>query len=212
MVFKIVRESIQALRRAETRIKSSKNGTDPDLFMIKNLLILKNELVSLEIGDVRGGGGDGQDAGMQHFGQIWDALSPLNWIGFLGSFIPGSLWGGASAPAPAAGGNARAGTTGPDQAQQNQDASEQLDDLLRQSIYAFTQRWGTLVNDARKRRLGAKSLVKVERELEDLLQMAFSNQPEVVSKLKEAIQINAQAQDEAKNEGKGGKGGKGARV
>ena len=166
-------------------------GTDSDLFMIKNLLILKNELVSLEIGDVRS-----HDADMQHFGQIWENLSPQNLIGYFSSFIPGSLWSrSASTPSAAAKANGQA----------DQDASEQLDELLRQSIYGFTQRWATLINDARGKKLGAKNLGKVEKELEDMLQMAFSNQPEVIAKLKEAIVLNAQAQNEAKNEKKGSK-------
>lgn len=194
-------ESIAALRRAETRIKSSKNGTDPDLFMIKNLLILKNELVSLEIGDVRS-----QAPGMQHFGQIWDTLSPQHLMGFLSSFssyIPGSsLWSRTMSPSPTASPpmNSRGNST-----LEQQDASEQLDELLRQSIYAFTQRWAQFVNDAREKKLGAKSLVKVEKELDDILLRAFSNQPEVIGKLREAIQLNAQAQNDAKLNKKGSK-------
>lgn len=186
IVFKIVRESIQALQRAEARIKSTKNGTDPDLFMIKNLLILRNELVSLEIGDIHS-----QEAGgMQHFGQIWDTLSlAQNLVGYLGSFIPGSsFWSRGSSPA--------ANSAGAAASKADQDANERLDELLRRSIYAFTQRWGAMINDAMAKRLGGKNLVKIERDLDELLQRAFSNQPEVIAKLKEAIQINAQAQNE----------------
>lgn len=188
VVFKIVKESIQALQRAESRIKSSKNGTDPDLFMIKNLLILKNELVSLEIGDIRS-----QGQGMQHFGQIWDALSlAQNWVGYFSSFIPGSsLWSRGSTPAAAAASAAKSAAA-------DHDATELLDELLRRSIYGFTERWGGMVNDATARKLGGKNLAKIERDLDEMLQRAFSNQPEVVAKLKEAIQINAQAQSEQK--------------
>ncbi|ELQ43900.1 hypothetical protein OOU_Y34scaffold00126g103 [Pyricularia oryzae Y34] len=197
VVFKIVKESIAALHRAEARIKSIKNGTDADLFMIKNLLILKNELMTLEIGDVR----DGQGAGMEHFGQIWNTLSAAqDWVGYFSSFIPGASLFSRGSPAPGGGGTtptlrasgsgAQAGGNGA----QTQDAGEQLDKLLRQSIYAFTRRWGALVNEAQSRsKLGGKNMAKVERELEELLQTAFSNQPEVIAKLKEAIQINAQA-------------------
>lgn len=186
-----MKETIQAVHRAVTQIRSSKNSTDSDLFTVKNLLILKNELVSLEIGDVRS-----QDADMQHFGQIWENLSPQNLIGYFSSFIPGSLWSrNAATPAAVVKANGQA----------DQDASEQLDELLRQSIYAFTQRWATLINDARGKKLGAKNLGRVEKELEDMLQMAFSNQPEVIAKLKEAIHLNAQAQNETKNEKKGSK-------
>ncbi len=150
--------------------------------MIKNLLILKNELMSLEIGDIRS-----QAAGMQHFGQIWDALSlAQDWVGYFSSFIPGSsLWSRAPAPSKK-------------EAPADQDAGEQLDEALRQSIYGFTRRWGATINDAMARKLGGKNLVKIERDLDDMLQRAFSNQPEVVAKLKEAIQINAQAQNEQK--------------
>ncbi len=160
MVFKIVKESIQALQRAEARIRSGKNGTDPDLFMIKNLLILKNELMSLEIGDIRS-----QTAGMQHFGQIWDALSlAQNWVGYFSSFIPGSsLWSrGPAAPRKEAVAAAA-----------DQDASEQLDDVLRQSIYGFTQRWGALINDAMARKMGGKNVAKIERDLDEMLQRAL---------------------------------------
>ncbi|KAM0257587.1 hypothetical protein ACHAQJ_004287 [Trichoderma viride] len=180
VVFKIVRETIQILQRAEARIKSLKTDTDPDLFMVKNLLIIKNELVSLEIGDIRS-----QPPAMQHFGQIWDTLSPQNWVGFFGSVISGNLW---SRGAPSV--TAKTLTV--------EDMSEQLDELLRQSIYAFTKRWGSLINDSQSRKVGVKPIAKVEADLENILQTAFSNQPEVISKLKEAIQLNAQAQNEVK--------------
>ncbi|KAK3346776.1 Sec34-like family-domain-containing protein [Lasiosphaeria hispida] len=205
VVFKIVKETIASLHRAETRIKSAKNGTDPDLFMIKNLLMLKNELLTLEIGDVRSQGGTGA-------GQIWDTLrSPQNLIGLLSSFttyIPGSsYWASASSrtgtPAPATAAPGGEGGNPSDV----QDASEQLDEQLRQSIYAFTRRWATAVNDARARtKLGGKNLAKVERELDEMLERAFVNQPEVVGKLKEAIQIDAAALSEAAAAGKKGRG------
>lgn len=185
VVFKIVRETIQVLQKAEARIKSLKNGTDADLFVIKNLLILKNELVSLEIGDIRG-----QAASMQHFGQIWDTLSPQNWASFFGSVIGGSLW---SRGAPAV--TAKTLTV--------EDMSEQLDELLRQSIYAFSNRWATLVSDSKARKPGVKPIAKVEADLEGLLTTAFSNQPEVIGKLKEAIEQNAQAQSDARDGKKG---------
>ncbi|KAK4445014.1 oligomeric Golgi complex subunit 3 [Podospora aff. communis PSN243] len=192
VVFKIVKESIAALHRAETRIKSSRNGTDPDLFMIKNLLMLKNELLALEIGDVRSS--ESQANTMQHFGQIWGTLRPQNLVGLLSSFstyIPGSSYWSSSrtgVPTPANGGGASADV---------QDASEQLDEQLRQSIYAFTRRWATALNEAQGRKLGGKNLAKVERELEEMLDRAFPSQPEVVGKLKEAIEIEAQAQKQA---------------
>lgn len=183
VVFKIVKESIQVLQRAEARIKTTKTGTDPDLFMLKNLLILKNELVSLEIGDVRN-----QDPGMQYFGQIWNNVTPGSLVGYVSSFIPGaaSLWsrgGAAAAPTQAV---AQAATD-------NQDASEQLDELLRQAIVGFTQRWAGLLHDGRAKKTGGKNVVKMEVDLEEMLQNAFSNQPEVVAKLKEAIQLHQQA-------------------
>ncbi|KAK3941348.1 oligomeric Golgi complex subunit 3 [Diplogelasinospora grovesii] len=203
VVYKIVKECIASLKRGEARIKSGKIGTDPDLFMIKNLLILKNELVSLEIGDVRDSVAGA--SGMQHFGQIWEALSPGNLIGLLTSFtglssvtsyIPGSsLWSrvsGSSTPTPEQ--MTKGNTNGVHGHQESQDASEQLDQMLRQSIVAFTQRWAGLFNDARARKLGAKNVTKVQKELDEMLDVAFSNQPEVVAKLKEAIQMNAQAQ------------------
>ncbi|KAK2608001.1 hypothetical protein N8I77_006639 [Diaporthe amygdali] len=186
VVFKIVKETIQVLQRAETRIKSTKSGTDSDLFMIKNLLILKNELVSLEIGDVRN-----QEPGMQYFSQIWNNITPQNLVGYVSSFIPGaasflsSRGGGAATttsqaqPAPAA---ADSG-----------DASEQLDDLLRRAIGSFTHRWAVLLNDSRANKTGGKNLAKVERDLGEMLQTAFSNQPEVIGKLNEAIQLHVQS-------------------
>lgn len=187
------------MQRAESRLKSNKAANpdpDPDLFMIKNLLILKNGLVSLEIGDVRS-----QPAAMQHFGQIWDTLSPQNWMGLFRGILGGSLslgiWSSAANSAPSANGKAAPARN---QAPAEQDANEKLDELLRQSIYAFTQRWGTLVNAARGGRRGAKSLAATETELDERLVMAFGGQPEVVAKLKEAIQINAQAQKEMKAE------------
>uniref|UniRef100_L2FJX6 Conserved oligomeric Golgi complex subunit 3 n=1 Tax=Colletotrichum fructicola (strain Nara gc5) TaxID=1213859 RepID=L2FJX6_COLFN len=189
VVFKIVRETIQILQRAEARIKSIKAGTDADLFMVKNLLIIKNELVSLEIGDIRS-----DAAAMQHFGHIWDHLSPQNWVGLVSNIISiGSLW-------------SRGGTQQPSVTAKTltvEDMSEQLDELLRQSIVAFTQRWGKLMNDARERKVGVKPIGKVEKELDEVLQRAFNNQPEVIGKLKEAIQINAQAQEAANGEKKG---------
>jgi conserved oligomeric Golgi complex subunit 3 len=190
VVFRIVHETILALQRAETRIKSVRSAhpdPDPDLFMIKNLLIVKNELVSLEIGDVRS-----QAAAMQHFGQIWDTLSPQNWVGLFRGVLGGSLslasWVWSASPVA----NGKPAVA----SEQVQDASEKLDELLRQSIYAFTQRWGTLINAAKGARKGAKGLEAVEKELDDILLTAFGGQPEVVGKLKEAIQQHAQAQKE----------------
>ncbi|EWZ01815.1 hypothetical protein FOYG_01305 [Fusarium oxysporum NRRL 32931] len=185
VVFNIVRETIQVLQRAEARIQSLKAGTDPDLFMVKNLLIIKNELVSLEIGDIRNHG-----ASMQHFVHIWDTLSPQNWVGFFSNIIGGGLW---SRGTPSV--TAKTLTV--------EDMNEQLDELLRQSIYNFTHRWGTLMNDSQNRKPGVKPIAKVEAELESLLMTAFSNQPEVVGKLKEAIEQHAQAQNDAKDEKQG---------
>lgn len=227
-MFKIVKETIAALQRAEARIKTARTGTDPDLFMIKNLLILKNELLSLEIGDIRN---DGSSRGaMQHFGQIWDALSlATNLVGYFSTFLPGtSLWSRATgavaesaAAAATAAGNGYASMTGKAASvvgsitggsaaavagllpngpvapsSFDQDVSEQLDDALRRSINAFTQRWGKLIHDGTSRKLGGRNVAKMERELDELLETAFSNQPEVVAKLKEAIQDVAQAADE----------------
>ena len=188
------------LHRAEGRIKSSKNGTDPDLFMIKNLLLLKNELLALEIGDVRSSGGL---SNMQHFGQIWDTLRPQNLIGLLGTlttYIPGSsYWSSSRTGTPVAGANGNGKI-------EVQDASEQLDEQLRQSIYAFTKRWAAAVNDAKTKKFGGKNLGKVEKELDEMLERAFASQPEVVGKLKEAIQIEAQ---QAQADGKKGSVSKG---
>lgn len=185
-----------ALQRAESRLRSSKAANpdpDPDLLMIKNLLILKNGLVSLEIGDVKS-----HPAAMQHFGQIWDALSPQNWLGMFRDILGGSLSLGLwSSAAPTINGTTASARS---QAPNEQDANEKLDELLRQSIYAFTQRWGTLINSARSGKRGSNSLNATEKELDEKLLTAFGGQPEVVAKLKEAIQINAQAQKEMKAE------------
>ncbi|KAI3325820.1 Sec34-like family protein [Xylariaceae sp. AK1471] len=198
VVFRIVTETISALQRAEARLKTNKAANpdpDPDLFMIKNLLILKNGLMSLEIGDVRA-----QPVTMQYFGQIWDTLSPQNWMGLFRGILGGTLslglWSsmantGAANIKPAAN---RA------QAQADQDANEKLDELLRQSIYAFTQRWGTLINGAAAGKRGPQAAAATEKELDNKLMVAFGGQPEVMAKLKEAIYINAQAQKEVKAE------------
>ncbi|KAI0599759.1 Sec34-like family protein [Biscogniauxia sp. FL1348] len=197
VIFRIVHETILALQRAESRLRTNKAANpdpDPDLFMIKNLLILKNGLVSLEIGDVRA-----QPSAMQHFGHIWDTLSPQNWMGLFRGILGGSLslglWSSSANPAATVNGMATAARN-----QADQDASEKLDELLRQSIYAFTQRWGTLINAARGGKRGAQSLAATEKELDEKLVTAFGGQPEVMAKLKEAIQINAQAQKEVKAE------------
>ncbi|KAI1385537.1 Sec34-like family protein [Hypoxylon trugodes] len=199
VVFRIINQTILAMQRAESRLRANKAAIpdpDPDLFMIKNLLILKNGLVSLEIGDVRS-----HPAAMQHFGRIWDALSPQNWLGLFRGVLGGSLslglWSSVVGTSPATNGKAIQAKA---PAQPEQDANEKLDELLRQSIYAFTQRWGTLTNGARSGKRGAKSLVTTEKELDEKLLIAFGGQPEVVAKLKEAIQINAQAQKEIKAE------------
>jgi conserved oligomeric Golgi complex subunit 3 len=164
--------------------------------LIKNLLLLKNELLALEIGDVRS---NGSLTNMQHFGQIWDTLlrRPHNLMGLLGSlttYIPGSsYWSSASRT-----GTPVAGAAGAEV----QDASEQLDEQLRQSIYAFTRRWAAAVNEAAGgKKAGGKSVAKVERELEEMLERAFASQPEVVGKLKEAIQIEAAQQAEGGKKG-----------
>ncbi|KAL2255022.1 hypothetical protein VTK26DRAFT_4329 [Humicola hyalothermophila] len=45
-------------------------------------------------------------------------------------------------------------------------------------------------------------MAKVESELDEMLERAFGGQPEVVAKLKEAIEIEAQALADAAGEGK----------
>ncbi|KAI1189448.1 Sec34-like family protein [Nemania serpens] len=199
VVYRIVIETILALQRAEARLKTNKAANpdpDPDLFMIKNLLILKNGLISLEIGDVRA-----QPATMQYFGQIWDALSPQNWMGLFRGMLGGTLslglWSSLSNPGTPTSGKATVNRT---HAQADQDANEKLDELLRQSIYAFTQRWGTLINGPRSGKKGQQTAMTTEKELDSKLSIAFGGQPEVIAKLKEAIYINAQAQKEAKAE------------
>ncbi|KAJ8123617.1 hypothetical protein ONZ43_g479 [Nemania bipapillata] len=199
VVFRIVTETISALQRAEARLKTNKAANpdpDPDLFMIKNLLILKNGLMSLEIGDVRS-----HPATMQYFGQIWDTLSPQNWMGLFRGILGGTLslglWSSASNTGATANGKAGGNRV---QAQVDQDANEKLDELLRQSIYAFTQRWGTLINGARSGKRGPQTAAATEKELDNKLSIAFGGQPEVIAKLKEAIYINAQAQKEVKAE------------
>lgn len=199
VVFRIVTETIAALQRVEGRMKTNKAANpdpDPDLFMIKNLLIVKNGLMSLEIGDVRA-----QPATMQYFGQIWDTLSPQNWMGLFRGILGGTLslglWSSMSSTGASV--NEKPGANRA-QAQTDQDANEKLDELLRQSIYAFTQRWGTLINGARTGKAGQKTAASTERELDNKLSLTFGGQPEVVAKLKEAIFINAQAQKEVKAE------------
>ncbi|GAW24381.1 hypothetical protein ANO14919_139650 [Xylariales sp. No.14919] len=199
VVFRIVTETISALQRAEARLKANKAANpdpDPDLFMIKNLLILKNGLMSLEIGDVRA-----QPATMQYFGQIWDTLSPQNWMGLFRGILGGTLslglWSSMSNTSVATNGKPSGNRT---QVQPDQDANERLDELLRQSIYAFTQRWGTLINGARTGKRGQQTAATTEKELDNKLSVAFGGQPEVIAKLKEAIYINAQAQKEVKAE------------
>ncbi|KAI1293168.1 Sec34-like family protein [Xylaria venustula] len=197
VVFRIVTETISALQRAEARLKTNKAANpdpDPDLFMIKNLLIVKNGLMSLEIGDVRA-----QPATMQYFGQIWDTLSPQNWMGLFQGILGGKLslglWSSASTPGTATNGKHNGSRT---QVPADQDANEKLDELLRQSIYAFTQRWGTLINGPRTGKRGQQNAITIEQELDNKLSVAFGGQPEVIAKLKEAIYINAQAQKEVK--------------
>jgi hypothetical protein len=214
-----------SLQRAETRIKSTapksgvgNGGADADIFMIKNLLILKNELMTLEIGDVRGGDGGGGSqllagaasslAGNMHHYLLGGGL--LSSFGSLTTYIPGSsLWSrsGANTPAggatPALGSTPRPGAGAPPV----DDAGEQLDGLLRQAIYGFTKRWAGVLNEARGvggngKMLGGRNVGKVERELEEMLERAFSGQPEVVGKLKEAIEIEAQALVQAMGEKK----------
>ncbi|MBE3046248.1 hypothetical protein IMZ48_27670, partial [Candidatus Bathyarchaeota archaeon] len=81
MVFKIVRETLMVLQRVEAKIKSAKADMDADLFMIKNILVLKNELVSLEIGDIR----SHQANPLQHLSQMWETMGPQNWLGLIGN-------------------------------------------------------------------------------------------------------------------------------
>ncbi|EGX96670.1 Golgi complex component Cog3, putative [Cordyceps militaris CM01] len=170
VVFRVVRETIQVLQQASSRIQAQKLPTDAELFLVKNLLIIKNELLSLEIGDIRS-----RPAAMQHFGQMWETLSPQNLVGFVGTFLGGHLW-------------SRSGGTVTAKTLTVEDMNEQLDELLRQSIYGLARRWAGRVRDASQGGGSAKkTLAQVEDELEKALQTAFSNQPEVVGKLKEAI-------------------------
>lgn len=174
--------------------------------MIKNLLILKNELLTLEIGDVRNGTGTGQATGLgssiQHLGQIWENLPTAgNLFGLVSSsvstfssYIPGSSLLSRAAGS-ITGSNPGLTTTTTAGAAESQDAGEQLDELLRQSIYAFTRRWAAIFNEVKvKASVGGKNSTQLERELDEILEGAFAAQPEVVEKLKEAIQLDSQAQ------------------
>jgi hypothetical protein len=178
------------LQKAEARIRALKR-TDADIFMIKNLLIIKNELVSLEFGDIRG---QSQASSLQHFGHIWETLSPQNWGNLLGSIVGGSLgsalW-------------SRGTPTVTAKTMTVEDMSEQLDEILRLSIYAFTNRWATLMIDSQNRKAGVKPIAKIEAELENLLQTAFSHQPEITGKLKEAIEMSINAQTKESDGKKG---------
>ena len=181
MVFKIVRETMMVLQRVESKIRSAKKDMDADLFTIKNILVLKNELVSLEIGDIR----SQQANPLQHFSRVWESIGPQSWLGLIGNIgnmVPG--WSRGSQP-PAV--TAKTMTV--------EDMGEQLDELLRQSIHAFTGRWATKINEA-----GVKEKAKVEGELRGLLEGVFGDQPEVVGKLVEAIEINARAMRDAEAE------------
>ncbi|SPO04441.1 related to conserved oligomeric Golgi complex component 3 [Cephalotrichum gorgonifer] len=186
VIFKIVRETISVLQRVEAKMRSAKSDADPDLFMIKNLLVLKNELMSLEIGDIR----SHQTNPMQHFSRIWETMGPQNWLGFVGNIVPGSLWSRGSGGPPAV--TAKTLTV--------EDMSEQLDELLRLSIRAFTGRWAARMNGA-----GTAARGKIAGDLRGRLEAVFGEQPEVVGKLEEAIDISVRALRDADAEKLGGR-------
>lgn len=148
---------------------------DADLFTIKNILVLKNELVSLEIGDIR----SHQANPLQQISRVWETMGPQNWLGLIGNMVPG--W--SRSPQPAV--TAKSMTV--------EDMSEQLDELLRQSIRAFTERWAVRMN-------GGKERGAVEREVRGVLGGVFGEQPEVVGKLVEAIEGSARAMRDAEAE------------
>ena len=212
----------------QPRAPPSQSTADPDLFMVKNLLTLKNSLVSLEIGDVRddtgAGGGAGSSgallvaAGLQHFSAIWDALTPAtsNIMGWMGSFIPwrrdgsgvgvGIGDGTTERPQSSAGGPNSGGGGG------SMDASEMLDEMLRKCIIGFTQRWGQKMYEARisasKKGGGAgiSSIRDLERDARQVLELVFSSQPEVSIKMMEAVEDSARAFASGKSHVGGGKG------
>ncbi|KAL5614981.1 hypothetical protein BROUX41_005048 [Berkeleyomyces rouxiae] len=190
-VFNIVRETIRALQRVEAKMKTTKGSSDSDLFMIKNLLVLRNQLVSLEFGDVRQQSTNGSGA----LGPIWDTLNPKAWVGFLSSIMnaaPLPIWsrgltGSSATPAPP-----------PAPALTQENMSEHLDELLRRAIYAFTGRWATKVVEAEANTDDGKTLATIDVELDTLLENVFGNQPEVMDRLKEAIDMNVEMQKEKK--------------
>lgn len=145
---------------------------------------------------------------MQHFSQIWDSTLSLSssvqaGLGFLaglGSYIPRPFSSHSPSPTPPP--TTTAGKHGGGEGGEEKSASERLDDLLRQSIYAFTNRWGGLIHDAKTKKQTAKPLGKVEKELEDILERAFANQPEVVGKLKEAVWGAAEGLEREGREGR----------
>ncbi|KAK4192187.1 putative conserved oligomeric Golgi complex component 3 [Podospora australis] len=241
IIFSLLRESIAALHRAESRIKSSKltsATTDADLFMIKNLLILKNELVTLEIGDIRNNVSLGTQSvsgrlrEMQHFSQIWETLRPLPstlitgiWsrVGSIGGglsgyipSIPGasSLWSRSSTPVSSSEANAKSNSAA-NAGGGNVDVHEQLDEELRASIVSFTKRWAGILVEAKtaSTKLGGKNVAKLERELDETLERAFTGQGEVREKLREAVKMHVDAALEAmERERAGPKGGRGSSV
>lgn len=221
IIFTLLRESIAALHRASARIRSSSTkgssgNTDADLFMIKNLLILKNELVTLEIGDIRNNislgtqSVSGRLREMQHFSQIWDTLRPLPsslitgiWsrVGSLGGGLSGYIpsipgWSGSRSGTPVSS-DAAAVSAKPSNA--DVDVHEQLDEELRASIVSFTKRWAGVLVDAKtaSTKMGGKNVAKVERELDEILGRAFLGQGEVVAKLREAVKMHVDVALEA---------------
>ncbi|KAL1892933.1 Golgi transport complex subunit 3 [Ceratocystis pirilliformis] len=185
-VFNIVRETIRALQRIETKMKATKGSSDSDVFMIKNLLVLRNQLVSLEFGDVR----QQSTAGGGALGPIWDTINPQVWVGFLSSIMsaaPLPIWSrgltGSATPVPP-----------PAPALTQENMSEHLDELLRRAIYAFTGKWAAKVVEAEAKKDDGKTLAAIDVELDTLLENVFGNQREVMDRLKEAIDANVEMQ------------------
>ncbi|KKA26988.1 hypothetical protein TD95_000522 [Thielaviopsis punctulata] len=197
VVFNIVRETIRALQRAEAKMNATKGSSDSDLFMLKNLLVLRNQLVALEFVDVRQHSSSGGA-----LGPIWDTLNPQAWVGFLSTLMsaaPLPIWSrGIAGGLTGALTGAAAAVVPPPAALTQENMSEHLDELLRRAIYAFTGRWAVKVVEAEAAKDGGEMLAKTDVELDEVLEHVFGSQVEVIARLKEAIEMNVQAQKEQK--------------
>jgi hypothetical protein len=151
VVYDIVHKTTESLQRAATTIKRESLTVNAQVFLIKNLLLIKNLIITHEITDTT------RQAAELDFSTVWMSIREIQQRGQL--LNPAAYYTHLSQ-----------GRLLPRVIDKIMNASDELDKVLRQQITAFTEHWRSKVNDKKK-----ENISKATRELDDMLIRYFAD-------------------------------------